>query len=364
MKNPFSVIARYFNFKSPLTYIGCLGTLFIFGIDLVMLILIGSCVANRNSELREKYESIKYSTTSSLPDEIKINDIYYLKKSFATEYMIEDSQGQTLILVHQNLSVYRAALGDSKKYVFASVDGKVIKKGRGRFDLWSNAEYYTYYSPDILIELNSRLYNLDGSRSGKTIKVTYGYNDDTSDYSKYAISYSKTDNKNRIYLSDSNKIAYKDIPFFEKYEWVSDEILFIYTEDYSGYIHLRDDEPQFTKLDINVESFRKIKNNLIHVKTDKKDYVINFSDNSPVFYPSNNSIVFEYISDCGNDVYLINNDRTYQFLVIDNKQVEVCDIDNLDNDTSLTAYDRIIIAGHYEEGNDNYIRTVYTLEEY
>lgn len=360
MKNPFSVIARYFNFKSPLTYIGCLGTLFIFGIDLVMLILIGSCVANRNSELREKYESLKYSCKSSLPDEIRINDKYYLKKSFATEYELEDSKGQTLILCHKKLSKYYMFFPPKQSFAFTSSDGSIIKKGNKEFNFWRHAEYVTYHSPQILIKLDSDLYNLDGSSSKKSTKPHY--------YTKYKISYNNSKNNTIYYLCDKNNNAFKDIPFFAHYDWISDELLFIDNDDYSGYITLKNDNPQFTKLDINFETSYKLRysNTLLCRKNDTDKYILKFSDNSPVLYPLNDLLNFDYdrISFCTDDMFIIPDDKGYHFVITENGKNELYPIEDFSIDATVIAYDRIVSVEQREESTDNYVTTIYTLEEY
>ena len=363
MKNPFSVITRYFNFKSPLTYIGCLGTLFLFSIPFAILISIGSCVANWNTRHREQFESLKYSCTSSLPDEIKINDKYYLKKSFATEYELEDSKEQTLILLHQNMP---HPLAPPRSFVFATADGNVIKKGNGEFDFWYNAKYLKDNSNRTLIQLDSKTYNLNGD--------LYNLEEGSSNiinkqdfHSKYKISYNDSTNNNRS-LCDINDNTFENIPDFEDCAIISDEILFIDTEDFSGYISLKNDNPQFKKLDFNAESFNQLRydDTRLYVKTDTEVYIMDFLNGSPSLYPLNDLSNFNYFytTYCTDYIFLIPDDKKYHFVITENGKNELYPIEDFSIDASVIAYDRIVSIRQREEVNDNYVTTIYTLEEY
>jgi len=371
MKNPFSVIARYFNFKSPLTYIGCLRTLFLFSIPFAILISIGSCVdrtARLETRHQDEFKSLKYSCTSSLPDEIKINDKYYLKKSFETEYELEDSKGQTLILLHQYMP---HPLAPPRSFVFASSDGNVIKKGNGEFDFWHKAEYIDDNLNNPLIQLRNRnsdpklytlegdLYNLNGSLSDKEIKQNF--------HSKYKISYNDSTNNNRS-LCDINDNTFENIPDFEDCAIISDEILFIDTEDFSGYISLKNDNPQFKKLDFNAESFYQLRydDTRLYVKTDTEVFIMDFLNGSPSLYPLNDLSNFNYFytTYCTDYIFLIPDDKKYYFVITENGKNELYPIEDFSIDASVIAYDRIVSIRQREEVNDNYVTTIYTLEEY
>jgi len=363
MKNPFSVIARYFNFKSPLTYIGCLGTLFLFSIPLAILVSIGSCVANWDTRHREQFESLKYSCKSSLPDEIRINDKYYLKKSFATEYELEDSKEQTLILLHQNMP---HPLAPPRSFVFATTDGNVIKKGNGEFNFWYKAEYLKDNSNKTLIQLDSKTYNLNGN--------LYNLEEGSSNiinkqdfYTKYKILHNKYKNENNYYLCDINDNTFENIPDFEEYVLISKEILLIDTKDYSGYITLKNDNPLFTKLDINVESYNQLRydDTRFYVKNDTDKYILKFSDNSPVLYPLNDLLNFNYdrISFCTDDMFIIPDVKGYHFVITENGKNELYPIEDFSIDSTVIAYDRIVSVKQREE-NTGTFTTIYTLEEY
>jgi len=356
MKNPFSVIARYFNFKSPLTYIGCLGTLFLFSIPFAILISIGGCVAkweaNQKIKRQEDFDILKYSCTSSLPDEIKINEKYYLKKSFATEYSLKASKEQTLILQHYKM--FRP-LSDAEYCVYASSDGKIIKKGDGEFGLWNKAEYINDYLNPVIISLDKQLYNLDGS-SVETRKVS-------NFEENYSIKYNDNIN-NRINLCDESGNPFEEIPAFEKYELISDKLLFIYRDDFSGYVNLENEKPKFTQLDIKQTTYHVLNKNILEIETDSESYILNFLDGSPVYYKLDIQPDINIIYYCSDDIYLSANKKTADFLIFEDEKLKKYPLENLNIDCSIKAFDRIVSISHCPQKNNPSITTIYTLEEY
>jgi hypothetical protein len=63
-------------------------------------------------------------------------------------------------------------------------------------------------------------------------------------------------------------------------------------------------------------------------------------------------------------MFIIPDDKGYHFVITENGKNELYPIEDFSIDATVIAYDRIVSVKQREENTDNYVTSIYTLEEY